>query len=292
MRIRIKKGPGSEKLSRAVGEYRIRTVCVRAACPNSSECWGQGHLTVLVLGDVCTRDCRFCNITERVPDPPDSKEPERVGRFAKSLSLEYLVVTSPTRDDLPDEGSGHLARTVASLRTLSPGTDVELLIPDLSSRPELLSEISRSGARVIGHNIELVSALYPRIRPRADYARSMRTLEYLGRMKLKSGFYLKTAMILGFGEKREELIGTFKELISAGVDTLYLGQYLAPTARHYPVKKYYTEEEFNDLGRRARGLGFKTVLAGPLVRSSYKARDNYKELLTVSGASFLDNRVG
>jgi len=245
----------------------LHTVCESAACPNRNECWNAGTAAFLILGDVCTRNCGFCNIPSGVPAAPDRDEPARIGEAVSSLGRSYAIVTSVTRDDLPDGGAGAFADTIEAVRRRSPECHVEVLIPDFQGSWESLETVLKSGPHVVNHNIETVPSLYPRVRPGADYGRSLRILEHAK----QRGFVTKSGMMLGLGEKDDEVRSVLKDLRSVGCEILTVGQYLRPSMRNIHVDRYYRPEEFESLKNEAHNLGFRRVAAGPLVRSSYHA---------------------
>ena len=254
-------------------DLELKTVCVEANCPNKCECWNGRHVTFIILGSVCTRGCSFCGVSkDNHPEKPDILEPKRIAKAVKKMKLEYAVITSVTRDDLPDKGTRQFVTTVAEIRSVSQNIAIELLVPDLNAEYRLLEAIAFSGAQVIGHNIEMPEKLYKEIRPRSDYRRSLKVLEILNgiRDSKKMDISVKSSMMLGLGEDEKDILGTLIDLKNTGVDTVYLGQYLAPTKHHWPVKKYYRPDEFKYFEQKAREIGFETVCAGPLVRSSYR----------------------
>jgi lipoic acid synthetase len=280
--IRAKAGCGEEftRMKDLVKSRGLNSVCVEASCPNRGECWKSGHVTFLILGDICTRGCLFCNVSGGEPGDVDADEAGRIAGAAKKIKAKYAVITSVTRDDLEDRGAGQFIKTVLAIKEASPATRVELLIPDLAGDDELLRSIAFSGAEVIGHNIEMPERLYGRIRPGADYRTSLKALKILSSMKGEgAGILVKSSMIIGLGEDENEIESTLKDLKEAGVDIVYIGQYLSPTEDHWPVKKYYTPEEFEIFERKALEMGFRFVKAGPLVRSSYRAYEAYGEVM-------------
>ncbi len=253
----------------------LHTVCDEARCPNKGKCFSEGEATFLILGDICTRRCGFCAVKKDKPLPPDAGEPRRAAELCRKWGLKYVVFTSPTRDDLPDGGAAHFAETVRLIKELSPGIKTEPLIPDLKGDLKALETILASGPDVLGHNIEMAAGLYSRARAGADYGRSLRVLS--NSKKLRPDILTKSGIMLGLGETTEEIERTLGDLAEHGCDLLTLGQYLAPTRTHRPVEKYYTPEEFIAWGEKARAAGFKAVLSGPLVRSSYRAGSLYAE---------------
>jgi lipoic acid synthetase len=221
------------------------------------------------MGPVCSRNCRFCNITGGRPIPPDPGEPKHVARVAAELALSHVVVTSVTRDDLPDEGAGQFRKTVEEIRAVLPEATIELLTPDFGGRTELLDIVLEAGPTVFNHNVETVPRLYPSVRPGADYRRSLEILDYCaGNYK---GIRTKSGLMVGLGEGIRELQAVFDDLAGVGVEILTIGQYLAPSKDHYPVDRYYTPDEFRTLKSAAESRGIPLVISGPLVRSSYKA---------------------
>lgn len=255
----------------------VKSVCVEAACPNRHECWGKSHVTFMILGSVCSRNCSFCNVSGGTPQSADESEPRNIAEIIKKLSTKYAVITSVTRDDLADKGAGHFTAAVNAIKAASPETVIELLIPDFNAETDFIGKIAFSGAHVIGHNIEMPRALYSRVRPRSSYDISLKTLGMLSsEKKMGAEISVKSSMILGLGESDDEIFETFMDLKTVGVEILYIGQYLGPSKAHWPVKKYYTPEEFENLRVRAEKLNFRKVVAGPLVRSSYNAHLAYQ----------------
>jgi lipoic acid synthetase len=254
----------------------LHTVCQEARCPNLAECFGRGTATFLILGDTCTRGCRFCAVRHGLPARPDPGEPERVAEAAARLGLGHVVVTSVTRDDLADGGAGQFVATVQALRRRLPAATVEVLIPDLAGSQAALEVVVGARPDVLNHNLETVSGLYPRVRPGAGYRRS---LALLARAKaLAPGLATKTGLMLGLGERTAEVLQALHDLRQTRCDLLTLGQYLQPTAEQLPVGRYLSPEEFAWYGAKARGLGLREVAAGPLVRSSYHAGALYRAL--------------
>ena len=245
--------------------YGLHTVCEEAACPNLGRCWRHGRATVMLLGDRCTRGCRFCNVDKRAVLPPDPDEPQRVAQALRETGLKEVVLTSVTRDDLPDGGAAHWARTVEALHAAAPGVMVEVLVPGFNGDPEAIDAVIRARPEVFGHNLETVPRLYPQARPQADYTRSLAVL----RQASAAGMITKTSVMLGLGETPEELEQTLRDARAAGCSIFYAGQYLQPTPRHLPVARYVEPAEFDRLRAAAMALGFEFVASAPLVRSSY-----------------------
>lgn len=248
-------------------QERLHTVCEEALCPNMGECWGGGTATFMLLGDTCTRHCRFCAVASGRPAAPDPLEPYRVARAAAQLGLRHVVVTSVARDDLPDGGAGQFAATIRAIRQRLPGATVEVLIPDFGGSVRALETVVAARPDILNHNVETVPRLYPVVQPRKDYRRALGVLAYAHRAGLKT----KSGIILGMGETRGEVVAVLEELLRVGCDVVTLGQYLQPTDRHLEVAEYIHPVEFEWYREIALALGFREVAAGPLVRSSYRA---------------------
>ena len=266
-KIRLRAGGQLDTVRSLILTNKLHTVCQSAACPNQAECWNEGTATFMVLGNVCTRGCRFCNVPKGVPQGLDRDEPIRVADAVAALKLNYAVVTSVTRDDLVDGGAEIFAQTIHAIRSKSPECRIEVLIPDFQGSEQSLRIVLEAKPDILNHNLETVPSLYFRVRPQADYHRS---LKLLSRAKA-SGFVTKTGLMLGLGEEREELLAIMRDLRDAGCSILTLGQYLQPSKAHLAVEKYYHPDEFTALRNQALALGFHHVVAGPLVRSSYHA---------------------
>lgn len=251
----------------------VATVCQEARCPNRTECWSHGTVTFMILGRVCTRGCRFCAVESGVPLPPDHDEPRRLAESVGALGARYIVLTSVTRDDLPDEGAGHFAACVRAVREAVTEVQVEVLPSDMHARSECIDEVCRSGPVVYGHNIETVERLTPLIRSKADYRRSLEVLRIARR--LHPEIRTKSGLLLGMGESRSEIDACLRDLREAGCDLVAIGQYLQPTPVHQPVARYWTPEEFDEIAGAARSLGFVGVACGPFVRSSYGAAESF-----------------
>ncbi len=271
-----------------LSRHNLNTVCQGAQCPNQGECFGTGTATFLVLGPVCTRSCSFCAIpSQKSPAAPDPGEPERVARAAEELKLRHVVITSVTRDDLPDGGAFHFAETVRALKTKDSARTVEVLIPDFQGSRSALNTVLQSGPDILNHNLETVPRLYPEVRPQADYTRSLELLKIV--KEIDPGMATKSGLMLGLGENREETLQTMADLRQVCCDLLTLGQYLQPSGRHHPVTRYIPPEEFETLGRAGEEMGFKAVFSAPLVRSSFHAREMFarRSPLTTEGAEAL-----
>lgn len=268
LKVRLPADPDYFHVSGIVKEGRLHTICQSARCPNVGECWSRRTATFLILGDTCTRTCGFCAVRKGAPSPLDPDEPARVADAVVALGLGYAVLTSVTRDDLPDGGAEAFARTIAAVRSASPGTRVEALIPDFQGRAESLDAVLAARPDVLNHNLETTEALYPRIRrPEAHYRRS---LGVLAAAKAR-GAVTKSGLMIGLGEREEDILRTMSDLRRSGCDLLTVGQYLRPAPENAPVAKYYTPREFEQLRDIAMDFGFLDVVAGPLVRSSYNA---------------------
>lgn len=257
-------------LLRGLGLY---SVCEAAACPNISECFSRGIATFMILGGNCTRGCKFCNVQKHAPCETDDAEPGHVAEAVKRLGLSHVVITSVTRDDLQDGGAGHFARTICSVRSLNNGTSVEVLIPDFKGHIDDIDKIVQASPVIIGHNVETVPRLYPRIRPEADYNRSLAVLEAVKTLS-QGAILAKSGIMLGLGENDKEVLEVLADLRRAGCDFLSIGQYLPPSKRHYPVKNYISPDIFEYYKIKAKELGFKYTASAPYVRSSYRA-DEY-----------------
>jgi lipoic acid synthetase len=256
------------EMERLLGGLKLHTVCQEACCPNISECFRQKQATFLILGRNCTRLCTFCNVARQQPFPPDPGEPARVAEAVVRLGLSHVVITSPTRDDLPDGGAGHYAGTVEAIRASAPGTKIELLVPDFLGSPAAIATVVSARPDIIGHNLETVPRLY-HIREGADYHRSLAVLQALHRHTPE--IPAKSGVMVGLGETDDELYGLFTDLRRVGCTYLSIGQYLAPSRRHFPVQSFVPPERFEEYRQRALALGFTHVESGPYVRSSYHA---------------------
>ncbi len=257
------------KLKAELRGKNLHTVCESAKCPNIGECFSRKTATFLILGNACTRTCTFCAVDKGKAAPLDPHEPENVARMIKEMALRYVVITSVTRDDLPDGGAAHYVAVMRAVRRENPGVLIELLIPDFSGNWDALNMVLGERPDVLNHNVETVPALYPRVRPGADFGMSLEVL----RRAAGCGLAAKSGIMVGLGETEEELVAAFAALKEAGVRILTLGQYLAPSRNHAPVARYYEEEFYERLSRAARAAGIEKVFAGPFVRSSYMAEE-------------------
>lgn len=279
IRVKLPSGPNYASLKNLVKDLSLNTVCEEARCPNIEECWNGGTATFMLMGDTCTRACRFCSVKSGKPNQAlDPLEPEQVAQAIVKLNLTYVVLTSVDRDDLPDGGASHVAKTIRAIKSRNPEILVETLIPDFNGDPNALDTIIDSGAEVIAQNMETVKRLTKKVRdPRCGYEKTLRVLEYI-KLK-KDSLFTKSSLMLGLGEEDHEIFETMDDLRSVGVDILTLGQYLQPTKKHLPVKEYLHPTRFDHLAAVGRDKGFKFVAAGPLVRSSYRAGEFFIEHL-------------
>jgi lipoic acid synthetase len=271
LRQNLAPGGGHAETAHLIAELNLETVCSSAKCPNRLECWSAGTATFMILGNVCTRPCGFCSVPKGKTEELEHDEPERVAEAAKRLGLRHVVITSVTRDDLPDGGADHFRRTVDAVRAAT-GAAIEVLVPDFIGKDGALERLMESKPDVFNHNTETVPRLYRTVRGRKSvYPWTLQLLA--DAKKILPGLKTKSGLMLGLGETRDELLDVFADLLDHGVDFLTLGQYLQPTLDSLPVDRYVPPEEFDELGGIARGMGFKKVASGPLVRSSYHARE-------------------
>lgn len=269
LRVKINSVKGIEFVEDMLKNLHLNTVCVEAACPNRGECYGRKTATFMILGSVCTRNCTFCNVSKGMAQPVDENEPVHVAQAVKALKLKHAVITSVTRDDLPDGGAGHFARVIEAIRSIAPGVTVEVLIPDFQGDMEALKKVVDARPEIINHNVETVPELYPEVRPKADYKRS---LDVLRNVKLMNKtIFTKSGIMVGLGETEEQVVSVMRDLREAGCDFLTIGQYLAPSAKHHTIVEYVRPEQFKLYEKKAYELGFSYVASGPLVRSSYMA---------------------
>ncbi len=264
-------------LNALLKKNRLNTVCVSARCPNKSECFGKKTATFLILGDICTRGCLFCSVKQKdTPCILDPNEPERIAGFVHELGLEHVVITSVTRDDLPDGGASQFARTIQSVRAVNPGAVIEVLTPDFQLNYQALAVVLEAQPDIFNHNMETIPRLYAAVRPEANYQRSLKVLEY---SKQKNDQLItKTGLMLGLGEDRKEVAETLQDLRKVNCDVLVLGQYFQPTKRNIPVARYVSREEFKEYEQIAQDMGFLSVASSPSMRSSYLAKELYQQL--------------
>ena len=267
LKISLRSTTDTADVEHIVGGRCLHTICTSGMCPNKAECWSRRTATFMILGDICTRNCRFCATTTGRPLPPDEQEPDKVAESVKLMGLRHVVVTSVTRDDLEDHGAAIWARTVEAIRRENPDATIELLISDMDARPELIDVVLASRPDIVGHNIETVERLTPEVRSRAKYRTSLATLKHIA----DSGAVAKSGLMVGLGESEEEVLATLADLRSVGVSIVTLGQYLQPTKEHYPVRAYITPQKFEEYRLKALEMGFAYCASAPLVRSSYLA---------------------
>ncbi|SDW93691.1 lipoyl synthase [Roseicitreum antarcticum] len=277
--IRV-KAPGSAEYKRTrdiMRENKLVTVCEEAGCPNVGECWSQGHATMMIMGEICTRGCTFCNVATGRPDTLDAFEPGRVAHAVDKLGLKHVVITSVDRDDLDDGGADHFAQTIRAVRHRSPDTTIEILTPDfLKCAPSALETVVAARPDVFNHNLETVPSLYPTVRPGARYFHSLRLLQRV--KELDPGMFTKSGIMVGLGEDAQSVRQVMDDMRSADVDFLTIGQYLQPTPKHHRVDSFITPDEFKSYEKAAYGKGFLMVSATPLTRSSYHAGDDFARL--------------
>lgn len=271
LRVRLPRDRRFSDLDAALRGLGLSTVCRSARCPNIGECFSSGTATFLILGEVCTRNCTFCNIASGQPLPLRPDEPQRLSTAVALMGITHVVITSVTRDDLPDGGAGHFAQVIARLKADHPGLCVEALIPDFQGNDRALAVVLESGVDILNHNMETVAELYPLVRPGAKYRRSLNLLAAVGRTA--PGVRVKSGLILGLGETTDQTHRVFADLAGVGCHILTMGQYLAPSADHHPVHRFLPPEEFEALGETARQAGIPVVFSAPLVRSSYHAAE-------------------
>jgi lipoic acid synthetase len=269
LKVRLPSGSRCADLKILLREYGLHTVCEEALCPNLGECWGHGRATVMILGGTCSRRCRFCNVSSERPSGCDTDEPRRVAEAVRKMGLREIVVTSVTRDDLPDGGAGIWAETIRRIRALAPGVLVEVLVPDFAGNHKALAGVINERPDVFGHNLETVPRLYPDVRAEADYARSLDVI----RRAHRSGLVTKTSLMVGVGETDDEVLAVMHDAREAGADIFFIGQYLQPSHAHVPVKRYVQPETFDGYRGQGFDFGFSVVVSAPLVRSSYHAHE-------------------
>ncbi len=272
----LPSGPEYGRMKNLIKKSSLSTVCQEAQCPNQFECFSKGTATFMILGDRCTRNCRFCAVSHKPTSMPDPEEPVRVAEAIASLKLKFAVITSVTRDDLDDGGASHFTRTIREIKKKTPGTGVEILIPDLQGNWNGLVEILSSGPDVLNHNLETVPRLYSRVRPEAVYERSLELLKKSKEIRPETP--TKSGLMVGLGESFDEVLDTMADLVAHGCDILTIGQYLQPSRNHLPVERFVTPEDFENLKKEANALGFKGVASSPAVRSSFEAGVLYQEV--------------
>jgi len=273
--LKIKYNPASSRVKELLGKYRLNTVCQSAHCPNCQECWSSGTATFMVLGNECTRNCRFCAVkTNPKPNAPDNTEPKRLANAVLELGLKYVVLTSVDRDDLPDFGANHIAKCIQAIKKIDPKIIVEALVPDFNCDERAIRKVVRSGVDVLGHNIETIERLTPKVRDaRAGYNKSLEVLRLFKTLDLK--LKTKSSIMLGLGETKTEVEKAMNDLREAKVDILTLGQYLQPSKKQLPVERYVHPDEFKEYELIGKSIGFVSVVSGPFVRSSYHAKEAF-----------------
>ncbi|SDP08074.1 lipoyl synthase [Desulforhopalus singaporensis] len=277
LKKRLPRGPEYGKMTNLLADSCLATVCQEAQCPNQFECFSKGTATFMIMGERCTRNCRFCAVSYKPIGPPDPEEPGRIADAVATLGLKYAVVTSVTRDDLPDGGASHFKKVLTAIAKKTPGVRVEILIPDLQGNWEALAVILEGNPTVLNHNVETVPRLYERVRPEAVYSRSLRLLQEAKR--IRPDIPSKSGIMVGLGETRDEILSVMKDLRTHDCDILTLGQYLQPSRAHLPVDRFVTPEEFIFLKEQALKLGFKAVASSPTVRSSFEAGILYEQVI-------------
>ena len=266
------------KTKSLINKSKLVTVCQEANCPNITECWSKRHATFMIMGDTCTRACAFCDVRTGKPQPLDPFEPYKISNAVKKLNLNHVVITSVDRDDLPDGGSNHFHDVILATKKINPNTSVEVLTPDFLRKGEAYKKVIEANPDVFNHNIETVPSLYRKVRPGARYFAS---LELLKKSKeINKNIFTKSGIMIGLGEKKEEIIQVMDDLISANVDFLTIGQYLQPSSKHHPLERYYHPDEFKEFGEIAKSKGFLLVSSTPLTRSSYHADEDFRKLKT------------
>jgi lipoic acid synthetase len=277
IRVKAPTSEGYRTTRDIMREHRLVTVCEEAGCPNVGECWSQGHATMMIMGEICTRGCTFCNVATGRPDALDVFEPGRVADAVKKLGLKHVVITSVDRDDVDDGGAEHFAQTIRAVRRQSPGTTIEILTPDfLRCGPDALEAVVKAKPDVFNHNLETVPGLYPEVRPGARYFHSLRLLQRV--KEIDPAMFTKSGIMVGLGEERQAVMQVMDDMRAADVDFLTIGQYLQPTPKHHAVARFVTPDEFKAYESAAFGKGFLMVSATPLTRSSYHAGDDFARL--------------
>ena len=286
IRVRAPTSSGYGQTRRLMRDHKLHTVCEEAACPNIGECWERKHATLMILGDICTRACAFCNVATGKPGLVDHNEPGNVAASIATMGLRHVVITSVDRDDLDDGGALQFALCISRIRETSPKTTIEVLTPDFRGKSGALQEVMDAGPDVFNHNLETVPRLYPTIRPGARYYHSLRLLDRA--KQLNPNIFTKSGIMVGLGEERGEVLQVMDDLVSAGIDFLTVGQYLQPTPRHAPVDRFVEPEEFEEYKRIGMVKGFRMIASSPLTRSSYHADTDFEVLQAARKASFAE----
>jgi len=276
IRVRAPQGQIYEETHAIVKQFKLTTVCEEAGCPNIGECWNKKHATFMIMGEVCTRACAFCNVATGKPDTLDKMEPLRIGVAVEKMGLNHVVITSVDRDDLADGGAEHFIKTIEAIRFKSPNTTIEILTPDFKNKDGAVDSVAQSRPDVFNHNLETVPRLYPTVRPGARYFTSLRLLERV--KEVNPEIFTKSGLMVGLGETKEEIGQVMDDLRAAKVDFLTVGQYLQPSPKHAPVERFWTPEEFEGLEKMAKAKGFLMVSASPLTRSSHHAGEDFAKL--------------
>lgn len=277
IRVKAPSGPVFAETQALMRSQKLTTVCEEAACPNIGECWSQRHATMMIMGEVCTRGCSFCNVSTGLPDPLDPGEPRRVAEAVAQMGLRHVVITSVDRDDVVDGGAEHFVETIRAVRAAAPETTIEILTPDFLRKPGATEKVAAAKPDVFNHNLETVPRLYPTIRPGARYYQSLRLLDSVKRVD--PTIFTKSGLMVGLGETKPEIGQVMDDLRIADVDFITIGQYLQPSVKHAAIDRFWTPEEFEELAAMARAKGFLQVSATPLTRSSYHADSDFAELL-------------
>ncbi|MGM0504449.1 MAG: lipoyl synthase [Bacteroidota bacterium] len=272
MKMQMPKGESYSKVKNIVEKYHLHTICTSGNCPNIGECWNRGTATFMILGDICTRSCKFCGVKTGKPLPPDWDEPKRMAESVRLMNVKHCVITSVDRDDLSDGGAAFWAETIKKIKEVNPETTIEALIPDFDGNEEFIQKVIDAKPEVISHNLETTERLTPKIRTKARYRRSLSVLAYIS----GSGITAKSGIMLGLGETEEEILQTMDDLLAVGCEVMTIGQYLAPSANHLPVKEYVAPEKFEQYREIGLEKGFRFIESSPLVRSSYQAEKHVK----------------
>lgn len=277
--LKVVQPINTESIQKMISSKSLHTVCEEAACPNIGKCWRNNHAAFIIMGNICTRNCAYCNVKTGKPLPLDENEPQKVAEAVRDMGLQHVVITTVTRDDLEDQGAAHFAKTVEKIREISPNTSIEVLTADFKNKMFAAEILIKSNPDVFNHNIETVSRLYNKVRRGANYYNSLRLLEFA--KNSNKSLYTKSGIMVGLGETDHEIYNTMDDLLEAKVDFLTIGQYLQPTKNHWPVDRYVTPEEFEKYKKVAEEKGFKMVSSSPFTRSSFFAGDDFQKLKKV-----------
>jgi lipoic acid synthetase len=285
LRKRLPTGEITKRIEENLLRNSLHTICQEGCCPNQGECFAKGVATFLIMGNVCTRNCRFCAVTSGKPTPLDPGEPERLADEISDMGISFAVITSVTRDDLPDGGGEHFIEVIHAIREKCPEVGIEILIPDFNGLPSALIDIVAAGPEVINHNVETIPRLYPEIRPQANYDQSLGVIRMI--KELDAAMVTKSGIMVGLGETTEEVRMVMADLIRVGCDILTIGQYLCPSGDHYPVAEYVRPGKFDEYRKIGLGMGFRDVASGPFVRSSYRAVDSYRRAVGADNGGWM-----